>query len=91
MSAHWHVELEPWVLAHPLLRQDVWDTVAKIPGVRQLNDMEVLSPLTIQEWTLPQEQSMVRAPRPKRTRKKEPCSKHPSEPVTSPLHQPKLM
>lgn len=87
-SLHWHIEVEPWVLLHPLLRQDVWNAVMRINGIRQLNDMEVLSPQTIEEWTLPREQSLVKATR---KRKKEPCSKHPSEQATSPLHQPKLM
>lgn len=65
-SAHWHIELEPWVMAHPLLQQDVWDKVKAIPGIRQINDMEVISPQTYEEWMLPREQSLVQ---PKRNRR----------------------
>jgi hypothetical protein len=72
VSLHWHIEVEPWVLLHPLLRQDVWNAVMHIDGIRQLNDLEVISPQTLEQWMLPRQLSLTtddkqraRAPRPR--------------------------
>ena len=64
-SRHVHIELEPWVMLHPLLRSAVWRELKAVCGVANINDMEVISLHTFEEWMLPREQSLV-----KRTRKK---------------------
>jgi hypothetical protein len=53
MSGVWVVRTEPWVTAHPRLRQDVWSAVMAITGVAALTDLEVISLSTLEEFLLP--------------------------------------
>lgn len=72
MSLHLHVELEAWCGLHPGLREDLLLEIAKLTGVRQVNDMEVLSPQTLAEWMLSDDESLVGKPvKPKRKVKKD--------------------
>jgi hypothetical protein len=70
VSLHLHVELEPWAALHPGLRGGLLRDIAAMTGVRQINDLEVLSLETIKEWCLPAEESLVK-PRTHRKRKVE--------------------
>jgi hypothetical protein len=67
------VELEAWCGLHPGLREDLLFEIAKLTGVRQVNDMEVLSPQTLAEWMLSDDESLVGKPpvKPKRKVKKD--------------------
>lgn len=62
MSLHFHVELEPWTGLHAGLRSDLLRDIAAHTGVRQVTDMEVLSPQTLAEWMMPDAQSLVGKP-----------------------------
>lgn len=68
-SGHLYVRLHSWALAHPQLRQDVWNEIMRVAGVASIDDLEVISPSTLTELMLPDEQSLVT--RPKRRKAKE--------------------
>jgi hypothetical protein len=63
------VELEPWCALHPGLRSDLLHEIAELTGVRQVTDMEVLSPHTLAEWMMTDDQSLVGKPPVKSRRK----------------------
>lgn len=64
----WILRTEPWVDGHPLLKHDLWKTVVELDGVAALDDAEVISLHTLEEFLLPAEESLVK-PRTSRRRK----------------------
>lgn len=48
-------------------RPSVFRKLRMVPGVEEVNDMEVISPQTYEEWMLPREESLVRKPRERKT------------------------
>lgn len=69
MSRYLLVELAEDLAACRTTRAGVWASIMQVGGVYSLTDLEVISRATLDQWLLPQDQSLVGKPVRKRIRR----------------------